>query len=192
MEKEPSFEQTAERIVSWAARHPLSAAETEKRYAHLLAGLPPIPARTPEWAIFTLGKLAVRYWKDRVEDFQQALDDRSPSAALAFRGSGSAEAGAERVLRAEGQAGAACVKLTENPDHATVALVLWVEPKKPNADLPFLATVFDADQVIVAGPVECAGRSVVRFASVEPVGEYSIVFKTEAETWQIRLVISAA
>src|ERR1700722_19451718 len=153
MEKEPSIEQTAERIVYWAAQNPLGAEEAEKRYAHLLAGLPPIPARKPEWMVFTLGKLALRYWKERVEDFQQSLDDLRLSPALASRGNGPAEVNAalERILKAEGKMGAACVKITENPDHATVALALWLEPRSAEADPPFSVTVLGADRATVAG-----------------------------------------
>src|SRR6185312_4477174 len=88
MEKDPSFEKIAERIVTWAAHNPLPADEAERRYAHLLAGLPPIPARKPEWKILTLGRMAVRYWQDRVEEVQQSLDQLRLSPALGFRGAG--------------------------------------------------------------------------------------------------------
>lgn len=194
MEKDPSFEQAAERIVCWAAQNPLSAEEAEQRYPHLLAGLARLPARRPEWAIFTLGKLAVRYWKDRVEDFQQTLDDLTLTPALALRGAGAGGAalGAERILKAEGRTADACVKLTENRDHATVALALWLEPKGAGADSPFTVTIAGADPAFVAGPIECGARSVVRFASVAPGAEYSITFKTEAETWQVRWGVAAA
>lgn len=187
MEKDPSIEKAAERIVAWAAQNPLSAAEAEQRYAHLLAGLQPIPARTPAWAMARLGRLAVRYWNERVDELRQAVDAISLTPAAALRGGAPASVGAEeRILRAEGASGAACVKITENADHATVALALWIEPKAPDEAVPFAVTVLGGGDAVVAGPVECAAKSVVRFASVEPAGEHAIVFRAKGETWRVR------
>lgn len=195
MDQDHSFESAAEHIVAWAARNPLSAAEAERRYGHLLAGLPPIPAPQAEWARFSLGRLAVRFWKDRVEEMRQSLDAISlGTAAPAFRGGPppSAPAGAERLLRAAGKSGSAWVKITENPDHATVALALWIEPASGSAPAPFAVTVFGAGDAVVAGPVECSDRSVLKFASVAPAGTYTLVFKTADESWRIQWEILPA
>ncbi|HEY3755849.1 MAG TPA: hypothetical protein VGL42_06845 [Opitutaceae bacterium] len=185
MESDPSLEQTARRIVQWAAENPLSAEEAERRYASLLSGLPSLRAAQPEWKLFKLGRQAMRYWRDRVEDWQQSLEPLSP--AFALRGAAAAEVRApECILKQVGLTADACVKLSENADHATLALALWLEPKAKDAPLPFRVTVTGPNGTVVAGPVACAAGSVLRFDPVTPESEYTLTFSTEGETWHIR------
>lgn len=194
MNPEPPTDPVAERLVRWAAQCPLTTEEAEQRYAHLLAGLPSIAGAKSEWTVVRLGRLALRYWRERVEDFQEALGGLGAAPAFALRGAGPTprETGAERLLKAEGKTADAWAKLTENADHATVGLVLWLEPKAGESERPFTVTVLGANRAPVTGPIECAARSVVRFASIAPGGEYALAFKTEAETWQIRWEIAPA
>jgi hypothetical protein len=188
MDNERHIEAAADRIVRWAASHPLSLQEAESRYAHLLNGLPAMERDRPaRWSAFRLGRLAVRYLQDQVEDLQQSLA-AAVSPAAAFRGAGPAAASPapERILRADGRSAAACVKLTGNADEATLDLALWLEPKQPGADLPFTVTVLDAAKARLGDPVECAARSLIRFDAIAPAEEYTLIFATAAERWEIR------
>lgn len=193
MESDPSLEQTARRIVQWAAENPLSAQEAERRYASLLRGLPSLPAAQPGWTLFTLGKQAMRYWRDRVDEWRQSLDALSPAPAFAFRGAPAAGAAKpECILRQTGVSADACVKLTENADQATLALALWLEPKSDHAPAPYRVTVTGPNGAVVAGPVACVAESVLRFDPVTPESEYTIAFSTEAESWHIRWGLAPA
>ena len=189
MDNEPHIEAAAERIVRWAANHPLSIQETEARYAHLLNGLPALERdRSSRWSAFHLGRLAIRYLRDQVEDIQQSVAAAAFSPAAAFRGAEPAvgKPPAERTLQAAGRSGTACVKLTGNQDEATLDLALWLEPKTPGAGLPFTVTVLDADQARLGAPVECSARNLIRFDAIPPAKEYTLIFETAAERWEIR------
>lgn len=188
MDNEPHLEAATDRIVRWAANHPLSIQETEARYAQLLSGLPQLErARPARWSAFQLGRLAIRYLRDQAEEIQQSVAAAAFSPAAALRGAEPAPVAPapERTLQAAGRSGTACVKLTGRGE-AALDLALWLEPKTPGADLPFTVTVLDAAKVPLGAPAECAARSLVRFDAIPPAEEYTLIFATTAERWEIR------
>jgi hypothetical protein len=200
MDNQPPIEAAADRIVRWAAQHPLSKDEAESRYAHLLASLNPIEAERDlraRWSAFDLGRLVIRYWRDRVEDLSESL--ASPAGAfsslVAARGAAASEPRArtaERTLKAEGRTGRACVKLTAGADHNSLDLVLWLEPNSAGADSAFAVTVLGSAKTPLAGPTDCAARNLIRFNSIAPAEEYTLIFETAAERWEIRWGFSAS
>ena len=189
MDNERHIEAAADRIVQWAAQHPLSVPETEARYAHLLEGLPSVERDLrARWSAFDLGRLAVRYWKERVENISESLGVGAFAPLAAARGTTAAtvQPAPERTLKADGRSGTACVKLTAGADQVTLDLVLWLEPKAAGADLPFTVTVLDAEKTPISGPTTCAARNLIRFHSIAPAQEYTLIFETAAERWEIR------
>jgi len=189
MDNERHIEAAADRIVQWAASHPLSGSETEARYAHLLKGLEPMADRDrARLGLFHLGSLVVQYWREKVQDFSASLGTGGLTPALGLRGAAPAPSpvAPERTLKAEGSSGTACVKLTASADPSTVDLVLWLEPKIPGGDQPFTVTVLDSAQAQLGAPVSCAARNLVRFDGIPPAAEYTLIFATTAERWEIR------
>jgi len=201
MDNERHIEAAADRIVQWAALHPLSTQETETRYAHLLQGLPRLDEGIKverdlraRWSAFDLGHLVVRYWRDRVDDIAESLGAGAFAPLATARGAAAkaVQPPPERTLKADGRTGTACVKLTAGADQATLDLALWLEPKTAGADLPFTVTVLDSAKTQLGGPTACAARNLIRFRSIAPAQEYTIIFETTAERWEIRWGFSSA
>jgi len=201
MDNERHIQAAADRIVQWAALHPLSAQETETRYAHLLKGLSQLEEGIKverdlraRWSAFDLGRLVVRYWRDRVEDISESLGAGAFAPLAAARGAATDTVALppERTLKADGRSGIACVKLTAGLDQVTLDLVLWLEPKSTGADLPFTVTVLDSAKTQIGRPTPCAARNLIRYRSIAPAQEYTLIFETADERWEIRWGFSSA
>lgn len=187
MNNDADFENIAERIVRWAADHPLSADEVERKYARLLAGLSPLPA--PEWSVFRLGRWAVRYCKGKAEELQESFGAAALPVGVGVRGPPAVSAPAEtveRILRSNGPGAVACAKITAGADRPGIDLALWLEPKSGGPSSPFTLTVLGAGNVKLAGPLSCAPDSVVRFSAIEPGTDYTVIFERGADRWEIR------
>ena len=187
MNNDADFENIAERIVRWAADHPLSADEVERKYGRLLGGFSPLPS--PEWTVFRLGRWAVRYCKEKVEDLQESLGAAALPQGVGVRGASAVPAPAatvERTLRSNGPGAVACAKITAGADRPGLDLALWVEPKSGAPSSSFTLTVLGPGNVKLAGPLPCAPDSVVRFSAIEPGSDYTVVFERGADRWEIR------